>query len=52
VGWLTSKLAADLNRDASITLKSLVPADAKRCDGHGITISRNRVGHLSLRRTA
>jgi YqaJ-like viral recombinase domain len=50
--WLTTKPAADINRDTSITLKSLVPADAKRCEGHGITISRNRVGHLSLRRTA
>jgi hypothetical protein len=32
-----------------LMLKELVPADAKKCTGHGVFISRNRAGNLSLR---
>jgi predicted phage-related endonuclease len=47
--WLETKLQADVCKDAEKILKSLVPADAKKCHGHGIQITRDRAGRLSLR---
>ena len=49
VAWLETKQAARDNESASVNLKSLVPADAKKAFGAGVQISRNRIGHLSLR---
>lgn len=47
--WLETKDAAKKAKDSEKALKELVPADAKRCFGHGIEISRNRAGSLSLK---
>jgi hypothetical protein len=47
--WLQTHGAADTAKDAEKILKSLVPAVAKRCFGHGVRISRDRAGRLSLR---
>jgi hypothetical protein len=47
--WLSSRDAARLNESSAILLKALVPADARRCFGHGIYISRDRANRLSLR---
>jgi predicted phage-related endonuclease len=48
--WLDTKEAADECKDAEKILKSLVPADAKKCSGHDIQITRDRAGRLSLRK--
>lgn len=50
--WLATKAAADQCRDAEKLLKSAVPADARKCHGHGIQIVRDRAGRLSLRANA
>ena len=47
--WLETWDAARQHEDAKAILKSLVPADAKRAHGHGVQISRSKIGHLSLR---
>lgn len=47
--WTELRDSAEAYDDAAKILKSLVPADAKKCVGHGVQITRNRVGHLSLR---
>jgi predicted phage-related endonuclease len=47
--WLGTKDAAKMCEDAKAILKSIVPADAKKVYGHGVYISRNRAGALSLR---
>lgn len=47
--WLEHRHAATIARDAEKELKGLVPADAIRCHGHGIFVSRDRAGRLSLR---
>lgn len=47
--WIETKPAAHRAKEAETILKSLVPADAKKCHGHGVQITRNRAGHLSLR---
>jgi predicted phage-related endonuclease len=47
--WLDTREAASRNDDAAKILKSLVPADAKKCFGHGVQITRDRAGRLSLR---
>jgi hypothetical protein len=44
-----NKDAAVCAENASKALKAMVPADAKKCSGHGVRITRNRAGHLSLR---
>ena len=48
--WLDTKEAADECKDAEKILKSLVPADAKKCHGHEIQITSDRAGRLSLRK--
>ena len=47
--WLDLRLSAEMCADAAKVLKSLVPADAKKCHGHDIQITRDRAGRLSLR---
>jgi predicted phage-related endonuclease len=47
--WSDLRDSAAAYDDAAKILKSLVPPDAKRCFGHGVQITRNRLGHLSLR---
>ncbi len=47
--WLASKEARKTAEDAEKTLKSIVPADARKCTGAGIRITRDRAGRLSLR---
>lgn len=47
--WLANKDAAKAAKDAEASLKKLVPVDAQRCYGHGIEITRNRAGHLTLK---
>lgn len=49
VEWLATEPFARRCKDAERTLKNLVPADAKRCTGHGVRITRDRAGRLSLR---
>lgn len=50
--WLSTKQAASDNKDAEKALKAAVPADAARCFGYGVAISRNKAGSLSLREVA
>jgi predicted phage-related endonuclease len=50
--WLANKDAARLTDDATKVLKNIVPADAKKCFGYGIQITRDRAGRLSLREAA
>jgi hypothetical protein len=47
--WLEHTDAAKARDEASKTLKDIVPADAKKCFGHGVIITRDRRGYLSLR---
>ena len=47
--WLLTKDAARDCEDASKTLKSKVPADAAKAFCHGVKITRDRAGRLSLR---
>lgn len=48
--WLETADAKKRADAAEKSLKSLVPADAARCHGHGIQITRDRAGRLSLRK--
>jgi predicted phage-related endonuclease len=48
--WLETVDEAAANKDAEKILKSLVPTDAKKCNGGGVMITRNRAGALSLRK--
>lgn len=47
--WLQSKAMADQCKSAEKFLKSLVTDEAKKCHGHGVQITRDRAGRLSLR---
>jgi predicted phage-related endonuclease len=49
VRWLDTRQQAQGNKDAEKVLKSMVPGDAKKCHGHGVQITRDRAGRLSLR---
>lgn len=49
VTWLETREASVSNKDAEKILKSTMPDDAKKCHGHGIQITRDRAGRLSLR---
>lgn len=44
--YLETEMAADRHEIAKKSLKALVPADASKCFGHGITISRDKRGAL------
>jgi predicted phage-related endonuclease len=50
--WLATKAAARECSDAEKYLKSIVPPDARKCTGYGVTITRDRAGRLSLREIA
>jgi hypothetical protein len=47
--WLEAKPFARMADDAEKILKAAVPTDAKKCAGHGVSITRDRAGRLSLR---
>ena len=47
--WLQVHGAAEVARDCEKVLKKLVPDDARKASGHGIRITRDRAGRLSLR---
>jgi YqaJ-like viral recombinase domain len=47
--WRELRMSADAYDEAAKILKSLVPLDAKKAHGHGVQITRNRAGSLSLR---
>lgn len=47
--WLETLGAATNNKTAEKLLKAAVPADAKKCHGHNVQITRDRAGRLSLR---
>ena len=49
VDWLANKAAAAACKDDEKSLKVIVPPDAKKCFGHGVRITRDRAGRLSLR---
>jgi hypothetical protein len=49
VTWVTTRQAAKDNAAADKAIKAMVPADAAKCTGHGIAVSRNRAGSLSIR---
>lgn len=47
--WTDNIAAAGIAKDAEKILKAMVPDDAKKCAGHGVQITRDRAGRLSLR---
>jgi hypothetical protein len=47
--WLQVRGAAETAKECEKVLKSIVPADAKKCHGFGCQITRDRAGRLSLR---
>jgi hypothetical protein len=47
--WLDTKLSAERCKNSEKILKEYVPADAKKCFGHGVQITRDRANRLSLR---
>lgn len=49
VTWLNTRQAFKDNIASDKALKTMVPADAARCSGHGINISRSKAGSLSIR---
>lgn len=50
--WLINREAAAACKTAEQLLKHTVPEDAKKCHGHGVQITRDRAGRLSLREIA
>lgn len=49
VQWLDTHQASIDNEESSKILKAMVPPDAHKCHGHGVRITRDRAGRLSLR---
>lgn len=47
--WALTRQAAKDNAAADKALKSLIPADAIKCFGHGITASRSKAGSISIK---
>ena len=47
--WLRTQADAKLCKDAEKVLKAMMPDDAKIAKGHGVVVSRDRAGRLSLR---
>jgi hypothetical protein len=47
--WLANWQAGKTAEAASKALKEIVPADAKKVTGHGVRVTRDRAGRLSLR---
>ncbi len=50
--WLAHRIAAKAFDAATKEIKALVPADAKLAHGHGLSVSRNKAGGLSIKETA
>lgn len=49
--YIETKLAADRHEIAKRSLKAIVPDDASKCHGHGVTISRDKRGALRFAST-
>lgn len=49
VTWMTTRQARKDNEAADKAIKSLIAADAIKCHGHGIAVSRSKAGSLSIR---
>jgi predicted phage-related endonuclease len=49
VTWLTTRQAAKDFAACERDIKASVPADAAKCHGHGIQVTRNKIGSLSIR---
>lgn len=49
VTWLTTRAEAAANAEKAKALKEMVPFDACEARGHGVIITRNKAGALSLR---
>lgn len=47
--WFQVRGAAETAKNCEKVLKGLVPADARKAFGHGVRITRDRAGRLSLR---
>jgi predicted phage-related endonuclease len=47
--WITTRQAWRDNAAADKALKQLVPTDAIKCTGHGITVSRSKAGALTIK---
>lgn len=47
--WLANCAAAKLADKAAKELRALVPADAARAHGHGVSVSRDKAGRLSIK---
>ncbi len=47
--WSNHKLAAKLFKTAETDLKAMVETDVRLAEGHGISISRNKAGSLSIK---
>ena len=47
--WLSTRQAAKDFAACERDIKAGVPADAAKCIGYGITVSRNKIGSLSIR---
>lgn len=52
VTWITTREAAKDFAACEKAIKALVPADAIKCAGHGISVSRNKAGSLSIKELA
>lgn len=50
--WMENKPAAILATEAERSIKGLVPLDSRRSHGHGIEVTRDRAGRLSLKKVA
>lgn len=49
VTWVTTRKAAKDNAAADKAIKAMIPADAVKCTGHGISVSRAKSGALTIR---
>lgn len=49
VQWISTRQARKDNEAADKAIKALVAADAIKCLGHGITVSRSKAGSLTIR---
>lgn len=47
--WVTTRTAAKDFEAATKELKAITPADAVKCTGHGVSISRSKTGSLTIR---
>ena len=49
VTWVTTRQSAKDFSASEKAIKAMVPADAIKCNGYGISVSRNKAGSLSIR---